>query len=137
MSLQPVIENAVKHAWTGEETGARHISIKVQELPQSDVRIVVTDNGRGVDEASLLDLNQELEKSGSTDKVPGNIASKSPNHYGIGLRNVQERIRLYYGKKYGLKVFSEQGQFTKVVIVMPKVLLTGRVGTDDKTIDRG
>ncbi|MNN14899.1 putative sensor-like histidine kinase [compost metagenome] len=135
MSLQPIIENAVKHAWTGDETGARNISIQVLELPQSDIRIVVTDNGRGVDETSLLELNQELDRVGLTDKIPGNFAPS--NHYGIGLRNVQERIRLYYGKQYGLKLFSEQGQYTQVVMIMPKVLLTGRVGTDDKTIDRG
>ncbi len=137
MSLQPIVENAVKHAWTGEEERSRNISIEVLELPRSDIRIVVTDNGRGVDETSLLELNLELDKVGLTDKIPGNFASKSSNHYGIGLRNVQERIRLYYGKQYGLKVFSEQGQFTQVVMIMPKVLLTGRVGTDDKTIDRG
>lgn len=137
MSLQPIVENAVKHAWTGEEDRARSISIQVVELPQSDIRIVVMDNGRGVDDASLLELNLELDKVGLMDKVPGNFAPKSSNHYGIGLRNVQERIRLYYGKQYGLKVFSDQGQYTQVVLVMPKVLLTGRVGTDDKTIDRG
>lgn len=137
MSLQPLIENAVKHAWTGEEAGSRNISIQVLELPQSDIRIVVTDNGRGVNETTLQELNLELEKVGLNDKVPGNFVSNSSNHYGIGLRNVQERIRLYYGKQYGLKVFSDQGQYTQVVMVMPKVLLTGRVGTDDKTIDRG
>ncbi|MBW4837878.1 MAG: sensor histidine kinase [Paenibacillaceae bacterium] len=137
MSLQPIVENAVKHAWTGEETGARNISLQVLELPQSDIRIVVTDNGRGVDETSLLELNQELERVSLTDKIPGNFVSNSPNHDGIGLRNVQERIRLYYGKQYGLKLFSEQGQYTQVVMIMPKVLLTGRVGTDDKAIDRG
>ncbi|MEC2343659.1 sensor histidine kinase [Paenibacillus barengoltzii] len=138
MSLQPIVENAVKHAWEGDETGPRNISIQVQQLPQSDIRIVVTDNGRGVDEASLSELNLELDKVGLTDKVPGNFAPKSPNQYGIGLRNVQERIRLYYGKQYGLKVFSDQGQYTEIVMIMPKVLLTGRVGTDEiQTIDRG
>lgn len=137
MSLQPIVENAVKHAWTGEDERARIISIQVVELPQSDIRIVVTDNGRGVDEAALLELNLELEKVGLMDKVPGHFVPKPPYEYGIGLRNVQERIRMYYGKQYGLKVFSDQGQYTQVVLLMPKVLLTGRVGTDDKTIDRG
>jgi two-component system sensor histidine kinase YesM len=138
MSLQPIVENAVKHAWEGDETGPRNISIQVQQLPQSDIRIVVKDNGRGVDENSLAELNLELDKVGLTDKAPGNFAPKPPNQYGIGLRNVQERIRLYYGKQYGLKVFSDQGQYTEVVMIMPKVLLTGRVGTDEiQTIDRG
>ena len=136
MSLQPVVENAVKHAWTGEEAGSRNISIKVHDLPHNDVRIVVTDNGRGMDEASLQELNYGLEKAGLTDKISRNFGPESKQH-GIGLRNVQERIRLYYGKEYGLNVFSEEGQFTRVVMRLPKVLLTGRGGTDDKTFDRG
>lgn len=135
MSLQPVVENAVKHAWTGEEAGSRNISIKVHDLPHNDVRIVVTDNGRGMDEASLQELNHGLEKAGLTDKISRNFGPESKQH-GIGLRNVQERIRLYYGKEYRLNVFSEEGQFTRVVMRLPKVLLTGRGGTDDKTFDR-
>ncbi|MNI73851.1 hypothetical protein D3C73_1298880 [compost metagenome] len=97
--------------------------------------MVVTDNGVGIEEEVLRELNQELETVGLTDKVPGGFGAK-PSTYGIGLRNVQERIRIFYGKEYGLKVFSEQGRFTRVMMVLPKVLLTGRVGTDDKTDDR-
>ncbi|MFD1175333.1 sensor histidine kinase [Paenibacillus puldeungensis] len=136
MSLQPIVENAVKHAWTGEETGLRSISIQVQELQQNVVQMVVSDNGKGIDEAALLALNLELEKVGLSDQVPRGFAPESSQH-GIGLRNVQERIRLYYGKEYGLKIFSQQGQYTRVVVRLPKVLLTGRVGLDDKAIDRG
>lgn len=135
MSLQPVVENTVKHAWTGDEPGTREISIQVEEWDNNDIRMIVTDNGIGIDSEVLKELNQELESVGLTDKVPrGFGADSSP--YGIGLRNVQERIRLYYGKEYGLKVFSEQGSFTRVEMTLPKVLLTGRVGTDDKTDDR-
>ena len=35
MSLQPIVENAVKHAWEGDETGPRNISIQVQQLPKA------------------------------------------------------------------------------------------------------
>ncbi|WP_082423105.1 cache domain-containing sensor histidine kinase [Paenibacillus dakarensis] len=136
MSLQPIVENAVKHAWTGEETGQRNISIELQNMSQNDVRIVVTDNGRGMDEASLLELNHELDKEGLTEKVHRGFGTE-PKIHGIGLRNVQERIRLYYGKEYGLKVFSKEGQFTQVIMRLPKVLLTGRGDTDDKTNNRG
>lgn len=136
MSLQPIVENAVKHAWTGEEAGPRSIAIEVRDLPHNDVRIVVTDNGRGMDEAALLELNDGLENVSSTDKVTRGFGP-APKPHGIGLRNVQERIRLYYGKDYGLNVYSEEGQFTRVVMKLPKVLLTGRGGTDDKTDNRG
>ncbi len=135
MSLQPLVENAVKHAWTGEDPGTREISIQVDEWEQNVVRMIVTDNGVGIEEEALRGLNQELESVGLMEKVPRGFGTKSGSH-GIGLRNVQERIRIYYGQEYGLKVFSEQGRFTRIIMTLPKVLLTGRVGTDDKIDDR-
>lgn len=135
MSLQPIVENAVKHAWTGEEPGTREISIQMDEWEPNSVRIIVTDNGVGIEPEALSGLNQELESVGVTEQAARRIEAKSSPH-GIGLRNVQERIRIFYGKEYGIKVFSEQGQFTRVMMTLPKVLLTGRVGRDDKTDDR-
>ncbi|GIO41256.1 sensor histidine kinase [Paenibacillus apis] len=135
MSLQPIVENAVKHAWTGEEPGTREIKIRVESREQNAVRMIVTDNGVGIEQEVLKELNQELEMVGLTDKVPRGFRPE-PSPYGIGLSNVQERIRLFYGQEYGLSVFSEQGEFTRVEMTLPKVLLTGRVGTNDKTDDR-
>ncbi|WP_068779399.1 MULTISPECIES: cache domain-containing sensor histidine kinase [unclassified Paenibacillus] len=134
MSLQPIVENAVKHAWIGEESD-KQISIQVHDWQNHDVQIIVTDNGIGMHAEDLSVLNQELQSIGMNDKL---FRSSGPeaNRNGIGLRNVQERIRLYYGNEYGLRVFSEYGQFTTVVMSLPKVLLTGRVGTNDKFDDR-
>jgi len=134
MSLQPIVENAVKHAWIGEET-TKEISIQLHDWQHSDVRIVVTDNGRGIPTEALSGLNHELGLIGVSDKVNHRSESEA-NRYGIGLRNVQERIRLYYGNAYSLTVFSEQGRFTRVEMILPKVLLTGRVGMNDKFDDR-
>lgn len=135
MSLQPIIENAVKHAWTGEELGTRKISIQVESREQNAVRMIVTDNGIGIETKTLKELNQELEMVGLTEKVPRGFRPE-PSPYGIGLSNVQERIRLFYGQEYGLSVFSEQGEFTRVEMILPKVLLTGRVGTNDQADNR-
>ncbi|WMT41410.1 ATP-binding protein [Paenibacillus sp. D2_2] len=99
------------------------------------MQIVVTDNGIGIHEEALSRLNQELRSVGMNDKLFRSSGPES-NRNGIGLRNVQERIRLYYGNEYGLKVFSEQGKFTTVVMSLPKVLLTGRVGMNDKFDNR-
>jgi two-component system sensor histidine kinase YesM len=134
MSLQPIVENAVKHAWIGEESD-KQILIQVLDWQNHDVQIIVTDNGIGMHAEDLSVLNQELQSIGMNDKL---FRSSGPeaNRNGIGLRNVQERIRLYYGNEYGLRVFSEQGQFTTVVMSLPKVLLTGRVGMNDKFDNR-
>ncbi|WP_083180315.1 sensor histidine kinase [Paenibacillus yonginensis] len=135
MSLQPIVENAVKHAWTGEESGMREIRIQVEEWEPHKIRMTVSDNGGGLEPEMLKELNQKLMWAGLLDKTPQAHGTES-NTYGIGLRNVQERIRLFYGKEYGLQVFSEQGKFTRVEIILPKVMLTGRVYSDDKADDR-
>lgn len=136
MSLQPIVENAVKHGWTGEEATAREISIQVEDWQEADIRITVTDNGRGMDEDTLFKLNHRLDTVGMNVKFSGR-SGQEVKQQGIGLRNVQERIRLYYGKEYGLKVLSREGHFTQVVMIIPKVMLAGRVDRNDQADHRG
>lgn len=136
MSLQPIVENAVKHAWTGEETGAREIDIRVAEWQEENIRISVTDNGDGIEPEQLGRLNRELSLIGVREKVPGGFG-KDEKVRGIGLINVQERVRLFFGQAYGLEVISEPGGYTSVVMIIPKVLLTGGVGKNGQVVDRG
>ncbi|WP_334077506.1 sensor histidine kinase [Paenibacillus sanfengchensis] len=129
MSLQPIVENAVKHAWTGEEQEEREIGIRVAEWGDGDVRISVTDNGQGLEPEALARLNAALGSAGARVKVPGSFGPE-PKDRGIGLRNVQERVRMFFGLHYGLEVFSERGEYTSVVMIIPKALLTGGGGKD-------
>lgn len=135
MSLQPIVENAMKHAWTGEETGTREIHIRVAEWQEENIRISVTDNGDGIEPEQLNRLNAKLSLIGAREKVPGGFG-KEEKAQGIGLINVQERVRLFFGQAYGLEVLSEPGYYTSVVMIIPKVLLTGGVGNNDKVVDR-
>ncbi|RCX18212.1 two-component system sensor histidine kinase YesM [Fontibacillus phaseoli] len=135
MSLQPIVENAVKHAWTGEETGTREVHIRVAEWQEENIRISVTDNGDGIESEQLNRLNAELNLIGAREKVPGGFG-KDEKARGIGLINVQERVRLFFGQAYGLEVLSEPGGYTSVVMIIPKVLLTGGAGNNDKIVDR-
>lgn len=151
MSLQPIVENALKHGWSGEEQGSRELSIRVVEsvtvtgvvseaslaAQERNICITVTDNGRGIAEASLARINAELSVTGWKDRLPGGFDRSERKEHGIGLTNVQERIRMYYGERYGLTVFSEEGQYTQVVMTIPKVLLTGGERENANRVDRG
>lgn len=64
--------------------------------------IHVWDNGVGIDTEKLLSLQT------------GKAQSRR-----IGLRNVQERIRILYGEGYGLKIDSRQNEFTEVALTLP------------------
>ena len=68
MSLQPIVENAVKHAWIGEGSD-KQILIQVLDWQNHDVQIIVTDNGIGMHAEDLSVLNQELQSIGMNDKL--------------------------------------------------------------------
>jgi two-component system sensor histidine kinase YesM len=125
MSLQPIIENAVKHAWLGVEEGKSIIVIDVSENEDSGVVITLRDNGMGIEAGRLERLNEMIHAENRNNALKAEEIKNGKQAFGIGLRNVHQRIRLYYGKQYGLEVYSSEGQFTEVVITLPKVLLMG------------
>jgi len=101
--IQPIAENAVIH---GLENiiDSGEIYIKVIEM-DSFLEIRVEDNGLGLDENQLKNLILSLDKEDSEKK--------------IGLKNVHQRIRLLYGDAYGVQIYSEKGNGTKVVMSLP------------------
>lgn len=110
--IQPIVENAIYH-------GIKYlvdpglIIITVDSIDNKSIIISVEDNGVGMDEktaASLLDISKP-KKDSSADSSKGN---------GIGVINVQERIQLTYGIKYGLSVNSELDEGTTIIIRIPK-----------------
>lgn len=104
LTLQPLIENAVVHGFENIKTEKR-IRIRGYRT-ENDVVIEIADNGIGMDGGKLSDIKNELENNGSK----GNS---------LGLRNVNERIKLTFGERYGLHVYSEKGKGTSVVIRIP------------------
>ncbi|MBW4084925.1 sensor histidine kinase [Paenibacillus sp. S150] len=126
MSLQPIVENSVKHAWSAgeEEPQNRTICIQLSEA-EEDIFIAIRDNGSGLTPERLSELHASIYAK----EEPGTDASGSAaGGYrvgGIGLRNVHQRLQLFYGEAYGLEVQSEAGKWTTVFMTLPKVLLTG------------
>ena len=105
--IQPLVENAVKHGFTGcNHQGILRISVQ----KQSD-RLLVTvwDNGNGISKEKMEEIYKLLSSS-DTAFVQTNS---------IGLINVHRRLRLKYGPDYGLQLKSTEGTFTEVTIVCP------------------
>ncbi len=103
ITLQPIIENAIYHGINRMvEEGSIHITI---EETQDTILMSVTDNGVGM----------------STEQARDILLHESTEDTGIGIKNVHDRIRIYFGEEYGLTIESELDQGTTVRIVMPKI----------------
>ncbi|WP_411552800.1 sensor histidine kinase [Paenibacillus lautus] len=137
MSLQPIVENAVKHAWPEFPDQEKQIKIDVIAWEEDQITINVTDNGIGI-EPYLLGRLSEILRTADDEELPsGDYGRGGVQAGGIGLRNVHQRIRLFYGNEYGIEVKSEVGKFTQVTMTFPKVLLTGGGSGHEKSDDRG
>ena len=103
--LQPIIENAIYHGIKYKE-GMGMVTVRGYEK-DGCVVLEVADNGVGMDEETLKHIFERH-------KV--NYRSN-----GVGVYNVQKRLKLYYGNDYGITYESEKGMGTKAVITIPKV----------------
>jgi two-component system sensor histidine kinase YesM len=105
--LQPIVENAIFHGFAElEDEGI--ITVRAHRYDEG-IQIEISDNGAGIDPATAEWLNRELRSA-------ENIQTS-----GIGLPNVQRRIQLHYGDRYGIGFHSAQGQGTTFVITLPDI----------------
>ncbi|WP_127593756.1 cache domain-containing sensor histidine kinase [Paenibacillus lautus] len=137
MSLQPIVENAVKHAWPEFPDQEKRIKIDAIAWEENRITINVTDNGIGIEPYRLGRLGEILRTADNEELSSVDYGRGGVQAGGIGLRNVHQRIRLFYGNEYGIEVKSEEGKFTQVTMTFPKVLLTGGGGGHEKSDDRG
>ncbi|NQX47655.1 sensor histidine kinase [Paenibacillus tritici] len=111
MTVQPVIENAVKH---GLESLGRQGILKVYTRQEgARLRLIVEDNGDGMNEEQLARLQESL----NGDK-PG-LSTRESGKSGIGLQNLHRRLQFMFGEGYGLQIQSFPGEGTQVAIVLP------------------
>lgn len=104
LTLQPLVENAVKHGVTPKVgPGAVHIIIRKEH---GELSIMVKDDGVGIPEDRI---HQVL--------LPG-VGSNN----GVGLSNVHERLKSLFGEQYGVRIVSEPGVGTTVHVRVPLIL---------------
>lgn len=110
--LQPLAENSLHHAFEKLKP-VNKICLTVEEQGE-DILFRLWDNGVGMRVEQVEALNRELAQTDTGTLV---------NHVdkGIGLRNVNARIKNLYGKEYGIQVRSEKGSYTEVRIKIHKI----------------
>jgi len=103
MLIQPIVENAVIHGLSSETgNGCLFIGFKIRN---NKLLIQIIDNGKG------MEVLPEREN--------GSFGHKGL--YNIGINNVKERIRMNYGKEYGLNIEGRSGLYTKVILQLPLI----------------
>lgn len=109
LSLQPIAENAIIHAF--KNTRNEKIIAIDGSFINEKIRIRITDNGAGMDQKTIDHLlNDEDEDE---------AIQSNNNHTGIGMGNVNRRLKLTFGEEYGLKVISEVLKGTIVEVWLP------------------
>ncbi len=106
MLLQPIVENAISHGVISIE---RRGLIKVQGYRREDkVIFEIEDNGCGMSQEAASELlNRKTPKTGG--------------FTGIGINNVNQRLKLNYGNEYGIDIFSKEDEFMKLILTSPVI----------------
>lgn len=102
--LQPLVENAILHGFEGKK-GMENIHISAKRIGD-DLQVTIRDNGRGMTEEEigrLLKFQNEFKTQ----------------YNKVGVKNIQERIQLLYGARYGLSYESVLNEYTIVKVLLP------------------
>ncbi|TDF97488.1 cache domain-containing sensor histidine kinase [Paenibacillus piri] len=115
LTLQPLVENAFKHAFP-DGIEDRHTIVIDAWNDDAYFCVTVEDNGCGIDERKLEQIRERLQD--------GQLAHKQSNEPpaaggSIGLGNVHSRIQMVFGEQYGLSIDSRAGEGTRITIRMP------------------
>lgn len=119
--LQPLVENAITHGLEMKLGRGNLWLVARKEAEQ--LLLVVEDDGVGMNEQTLQKIQQK------------EFQTMAYHNTGIGLQNVQRRIQIYYGEEHEMKVYSEVGKGTKVILRLPFRTEGGEL--DVKGRDRG
>jgi two-component system sensor histidine kinase YesM len=102
--LQPFVENAIVH---GMENSTSQTYIEITGKKDGDkLCFSIKDNGTGMSKEQL-------------DKVKELLESGKENNFGYAIKNVNERLKLYYENRYNLSIQSQSGQGTEVILTLP------------------
>ena len=106
ITVQPLIENAIYHGLDRMvDEGEIKITVKQAEDCENDILITVSDNGVGM-------TKEQCERI---------LSKERSDSSGIGVKNVNDRLKIYFGEKYGLSIESELDVGTSVTVRIPKL----------------
>ncbi len=108
--LQPLVENAIEHGVIRNRGGGT-VGVTVRRRDSRMIEFVVQDTGQGIDPGRLQAVREEID-------APTEPLRES-SEFGVGLRNVHQRIQLYYGPEWGVVIESDAGKGTSVTVRIP------------------
>lgn len=118
--LQPLVENAIQHSVRSDfERGKIIVSARIEG---QDMVIEISDNGRGIPKAIIEELEQE---------VPAEEMPRAARR-GVGLRNVNDRLKLYFGAEYKLQIETGPQGGTRIILRHPKEIDEGLSRLEDE-----
>ncbi|MFD0961738.1 sensor histidine kinase [Paenibacillus chungangensis] len=106
MIIQPLVENALTHGLEPHVNGGKLI-IQAKLKGEKHFEIIVSDNGVGMEQERLEQLQDVLQSR-----------DRAANQH-IGIKNVNDRIRLHYGEGYGISINSWLGEGTVIRMLLP------------------
>lgn len=109
--IQPIVENAFSHGLE-KKIGLWQLSINVLRSSK-DINIIVEDNGVGIDENKLEKINIELDN---------NLNNVLEIAESMGIKNVDARLKLYFGNEYGIKISSKDHKGTIATMTFAALL---------------
>ncbi|AZK45294.1 sensor histidine kinase [Paenibacillus lentus] len=107
MILQPLVENCVQHG-IENSLGPGHIEIRARN-DETSIQISIKDNGAGMSADKLSLIRQRMEESKELEDISG-----------IGIRNVYQRLKLYFGPQAGLSITSSLSEGTCYTLTIQK-----------------
>ena len=119
LTLQPIVENSIYHG-IERKIGKGHLVIRIS-ASEERLYIRISDDGRGMTDEKLKELNEKLRRLDVETEVPEKEEEKKPARGGIAVVNVNRRIRLLFGEEYGIHVYSKEGIGTDVIVELPLV----------------
>jgi two-component system sensor histidine kinase YesM len=111
MILQPIVENAIYHGLEQKDTQGR-LSIS-GAFTGDRICFEISDDGIGMSREEADRINAGMQDNGQA----AGLAETSQRS--IGLNNINSRIQLYYGKEYGIRLYSKENEGTTVIVELP------------------
>lgn len=108
--LQPLVENALYHGIKNKRQGGT-ITVRAGPRNTNEILLEVEDNGIGFTPEKLAQVQAQIEDDSDEIRF----------ERGFGIDNVNKRIKIYYGKQYGISIKSEYQVGTKITLIVPAV----------------
>lgn len=112
MLIQPIIENSILHGLLHISDGRKGMVHVYSQIEKKTLQIVVEDNGNGMTQKALNELQKKLIEANGDD-----VEVEGLSH--VALFNIERRVRSYFGVEYGINIESTENVGTKVTIRLP------------------